>query len=239
MAKSRNTVPYSVITQPQKITPTVATLSNIGDTVVLDVTTVSNVVFHCKGTFTTANSVFEGSVDGGETYFAIQAIRSSSNTIENQTGNLSAVPTYAWEASVNAYTHFRIRQTAIASGAVIWTIAPGTYATEPIPGAQIPNGNVNTIVVGTSSGTASGVASSASSVTIAASSTNRKGMIIHNNSTAILYIRYGTPASIASGGYTAKIAADGYWEMPQTIYTGAITGIWAAANGYANVTSMG
>jgi hypothetical protein len=86
------------------------------------------------------NCTFEGSLnsttgaDGN--WFTVQAIRSSVNTIETTTGNLSAAPAYAWELSVNALKYFRIRATAWTSGTQTWTMIPGTYATEPIPGAQ-------------------------------------------------------------------------------------------------------
>jgi len=67
----------------------------------------------------------------------VQAIRSNANTIETATGVLAAAPVYAWELSVNALKYFRIRATAWTSGTQVWTMIPGTYATEPIPGAQV------------------------------------------------------------------------------------------------------
>jgi len=67
----------------------------------------------------------------------VQAIRSNANTIETTSGNLSAAPAYAWELSVNGLKWFRVRATAFTSGTQAWTMLPGTYATEPIPGAQI------------------------------------------------------------------------------------------------------
>jgi hypothetical protein len=101
----------------------------------------SNLMIHCAGTFSTVNVTFEGSlnstngIDGN--WFTVQAIRSNANTIETTTGNLSAAPAYAWELSVNAMKYFRVRATAFTSGTQVWTMIPGTYATEPIPGAQV------------------------------------------------------------------------------------------------------
>ena len=53
------------------------------------------------------------------------------------TGVLAAQPAYAWEASVNALKRFRVRCTARTSGTQSWRFVQGTYATEPIPAAQI------------------------------------------------------------------------------------------------------
>lgn len=64
-------------------------------------------------------------------------MRTNANTIETSTGSLSAAPAYAWELSVNALTHMRIRATAFTSGTQVWTCLPGAYATEPIPAAQV------------------------------------------------------------------------------------------------------
>lgn len=73
------------------------------------------------------------------------------------------------------------------------------------------------------------VAAAAASTAIAAANANRKGMILTNNSTADVTMAYG--ASVTTALFTFKIPAGGYWEMPKPIYTGAISGIWASANG--------
>lgn len=93
----------------------------------------------CTGTFAGVNCTFEGSLEasGDTNWFAVQAVRSNANTIELTTGALSAQPAYAWEASVNALKRFRVRCTARTSGTQSWRFVQGTYATEPIPAAQI------------------------------------------------------------------------------------------------------
>lgn len=110
-----------------------------GGTVAGDVSRCSNVMIFCTGTFSTVNCTFEGSLEssGDTNWFGVQAIRSNANTIETTTGNLSAQPAYAWELSVNALKRFRVRCTARTSGTQSWRFVQGTYATEPIPGAQI------------------------------------------------------------------------------------------------------
>lgn len=87
------------------------------------------------------------------------------------------------------------------------------------------------------SATLSAVADSASSVTLAAANTARCFFTLVNDSTEILYLKYGATASLTS--YTYKIAAGGTWEMPSPIYTGIIDGIWANnAAGSAYITQM-
>ena len=110
-----------------------------GGTVSGDVSRASNVMMFCTGTFSTVNVTFEGSIEatGDTNWFGVQAVRSNANTIETSTGNLSAQPTYGWELSVNALKRVRVRCTARTSGTQSWRFVQGTYATEPIPAAQV------------------------------------------------------------------------------------------------------
>lgn len=121
---------------------------------VADTRKASNVVFHVKNTHATVALtapvgyyVFEASIDSTNgtngAWFGVQAVRSNANTIETSNGSALSVAvgagaTYSWEASVNAYTFFRVRCiTAPSGGTAFWTILRGAYATEPIPAAQI------------------------------------------------------------------------------------------------------
>lgn len=110
-----------------------------GGTVSGDVSRASNVMAFCTGTFAGVNCSFEGSLEatGDTNWFGIQAVRSNANTIETATGALSAQPAYAWELSVNALKRVRVRATARTSGTQSWRFVLGTYATEPIPAAQV------------------------------------------------------------------------------------------------------
>ena len=110
-----------------------------GGTVEGDVSRASNIMAFCTGTFSTVNCTFEGSLEatGASNWFGIQAIRTNANAIETTTGNLSAQPAYGWELSVNALKRVRVRATARTSGTQSWRFVQGTYATEPIPGAQV------------------------------------------------------------------------------------------------------
>lgn len=83
-------------------------------------------------------------------------------------------------------------------------------------------------------GGAANVASSASNTTLIASNSARKGFTIHNDSTAILYVKFGAMASATS--FHVKMAAGDYYESPAGVnYTGIVDGIWASANGNARI----
>lgn len=85
-----------------------------------------------------------------------------------------------------------------------------------------------------STATLANVASSASNVTLFTAA-NANGRAIYNDSTAVLYVKFGATASTTS--YTVQIAANGYYEFPQPVYCGQVDGIWASANGNARLTS--
>jgi hypothetical protein len=79
------------------------------------------------------------------------------------------------------------------------------------------------------------VASSATSVTILAANSNRKGTTIWNDSTANLFIEFGATATTSA--FIAKLSPSGYYETPFR-YTGVISGIWSSANGNALVREL-
>lgn len=87
--------------------------------------------------------------------------------------------------------------------------------------------------------TLSNASDSATSVTLLASNSARKGCWIFNASLQILYVKLGATASIAAGGYNFAIQPGGYWEMPAPLYTGVIDGIWTAnSSEYAQITEI-
>lgn len=91
-------------------------------------------------------------------------------------------------------------------------------------------------VIGTS--TLANVSSSATTVTVLAANALRKGAVIVNDSTQILYLKFGATASATS--YTYKLGGGETLEIPgaNVLYTGIIDGIWASANGNARVTEL-
>jgi len=91
------------------------------------------------------------------------------------------------------------------------------------------------VTVRSITGALANVAASATSVTVLAANTSREGATIWNDSTAILYLKFGATASVTSA--TVKMIADSYFEVPFG-YTGIIDGIWASATGNARVTEI-
>jgi hypothetical protein len=86
-----------------------------------------------------------------------------------------------------------------------------------------------------STATEANVASSATSVQLFAAASDDNMRTIFNDSSAVLYVKFGTTASTSS--FTTQIAAGGYYELPQPLYTGRVDGIWASANGSARLSN--
>lgn len=84
--------------------------------------------------------------------------------------------------------------------------------------------------------TLSNVAASATSVQLLAANASRKGAVIFNDSSAVLYVKFGTTASTTS--FTYYVPASAHLELPSTTYTGGMDGIWASATGNARVTEL-
>jgi hypothetical protein len=87
-----------------------------------------------------------------------------------------------------------------------------------------------------SSGTTTTVAASTTSVALLPANNSRKGLSIYNNSSvATLYINFGATASTTA--FAEKISPNTLWEMPGQ-YLGAVSGIWSAASGSAQITEF-
>lgn len=70
------------------------------------------------------------------------------------------------------------------------------------------------------------LASAATSAQLLGANTARTGLLLTNTDANSVYVYYGTTAT--STKFSVIIPANGYWEMPQPIYTGRIDAIWAA-----------
>lgn len=86
-------------------------------------------------------------------------------------------------------------------------------------------------------GTQTSVASSASDVTILASNAARKGAIIYNDSTSVLYVLLSNATSSTSA-YSLQISSQGNLTLSYGEYSGIIKGIWTLSNGFARVTEL-
>lgn len=219
-----------VASKPASYAATTGNVTSATSTVFINTERFSNLMIHCTGTFSTVNCTFEGSLNSTNgtdgNWFTVQAIRSSANTIETTTGNLSAAPAYAWELSVNALKYFRVRATAWTSGTQVWTMVPGTYATEPIPGAQIsgtqPVSGTVTANQGTlTAPTASNVNSAASTnaTVVKASAGTLYNVTVSNTGAAARYVKFYNKATAPTVGtdtpvFTIQVAAGATLSIP-------------------------
>src|SRR5260221_469339 len=80
------------------------------------------------------------------------------------------------------------------------------------------------------------ITSAAADTSLLAANANKKGTLFFNDSTAILYLLYGTGAA-STTNYSVQIPAKGYFEDPFH-YTGGFHGIWSAANGFVYCTEV-
>jgi hypothetical protein len=99
------------------------------------------------------------------------------------------------------------------------------------------NGALMVQMVPSTTATLANVAGATASTTLQAANTARFGLQIVNDSTAVLYVKFG--AAAASTSYTVQLQAGESWVMPPAYrYTGIVTGIWDSATGNARVTEM-
>ncbi len=89
---------------------------------------------------------------------------------------------------------------------------------------------------GAATATLANVSSSATNVTLQASNSSRRGLSIFNDSSDILYVKFGATASSTS--FTVKMLPGSYYEMPTPVYTGIVDGIWSVATGSARMTEI-
>ena len=89
------------------------------------------------------------------------------------------------------------------------------------------------------------VAAAVADTVLLVANKGRKIATIYNDSTALLYLKFGSGASTTS--FTVRLASQAYYEVPNGMgnpggtsrpYNGAINGYWAAANGNARVTEV-
>lgn len=81
------------------------------------------------------------------------------------------------------------------------------------------------------------VAASATAVTLLAANSRRVSFIVFNDSSAILYVKFGSGATATD--YSVKLTAGQMYEPPaNAVYIGLITGVWASATGDARLTEL-
>lgn len=224
-----------------------------------------SVSFEVSGTWTgTLQS--EVSVDGGTTwvphgvhqfgspnfvvvftanFIASLNMAAKTNFRLRATAAVTGTATVRIVASVNASTIYvansikLVDSTASANPAQATIKAASTAALTTDTALVVAVSPNNVLAINqTSSGTSAvtSVASSITSVSLLAVNNSRRMATFYNDSTAVLYLKLGATASTTS--YTVQLVAGAYYELPWKAYTGAIDGIWAAANGNVRITEL-
>lgn len=85
--------------------------------------------------------------------------------------------------------------------------------------------------------TLSNVSAATSSTALLSADATRIAVTIWNDSTSVMYLSYGSGTASATA-CSVKIAADGYYEVPDGCAALQMKGIWAAANGAARITAV-
>ena len=81
------------------------------------------------------------------------------------------------------------------------------------------------------------VEASTSSVTLSSPNFHRGGFIIHNDSMAVLFVKFGSGASDTD--FTHRLDSQGSLEhRTGRVYRGLVTGRWVAEGGAAQVTEL-
>lgn len=91
-----------------------------------------------------------------------------------------------------------------------------------------------TVPTAADNATVSRVAASATVVTIKAANSGRRTLSLYNESSAVLTLKHGATATTTD--YTVLIGANTFYELPQPVYRGILTGLWASATGAVQVT---
>lgn len=97
-----------------------------------------NSLISINGTFGTATAIFEGSDDGGTTWYTVNAARDDLNVIETGYTSLTNT-TRSWQINNSGFDSIRVRSTAVASGTVNVRISS----------SSAPNSSGATVGIGT------------------------------------------------------------------------------------------
>lgn len=114
-------------------------------------------------------------------------------------------------------------------------VTVGDPSTTTVAGVNVSGAlTVGELVAGTAS--RSPVASVVNAVQVLAANPLRRGCIAVNESTATLFVCYGSAGTATD--YTYSVGPGGTWVMDSPPFTGPIFMVWSTANGYARVTEL-
>ncbi len=225
----------NTLLKPANTLTAVTTLGTITNVVHVDDNSGSLTVDN-NGTFPV-----QASIAAAQTLANVTTLGTITNVVhvDDNSGSLTVDNngTFVTQATLAAETTKVIGTVNIAAAqtlATVTTVGAVTAITNALPAGTNALGTVG--ITSSSTATLTNVNSSAASVSLLASTAGRKGAVFFNDSSKILYLKFGATASLTS--YTVQIPALSYFELPLPIYTGAIDGIWAAANGAVRITEL-
>jgi hypothetical protein len=113
---------------------TSGTLSVVADTVVIDCPNDPFAYFTFTGTYTGATVVYEGTADGGVTWASVATYRlDSGGGIPASTTALGSSSTWNFFSVIGAFRRFRIRLSAISTGAISVSLVTSSAGAPPAP----------------------------------------------------------------------------------------------------------
>lgn len=155
------------------------------------------------------------------------AVNKTETTVPGFTGNVNLVATVPVDP---------------VSGAPVAAASLGrapAASSEPVALSNEDFTRLGLVALGGATATVASVPSATGATTLKSANPNRVGLIITNDSTAILYVLFGTGMPSATN-YTFQMPAKGTtpFDRPISGYTGLVQGAWATANGFAMVTEV-
>lgn len=144
VAISPNNIVTSVNSELPDTTGTITNATQTTPIVATGLAGYDNVLVTISGTYGTATATFQGSDDGGTTWYnTTVATRTDSPVIEGGYTSLTNI-TRAWNINIQGFDSFRVNPSAVASGTVNIRISPESAPTNAGAtvqlGAQLPSG---------------------------------------------------------------------------------------------------
>lgn len=127
-----NTVHVQTMVPCNPLSAVTGNITSNSSTVSVTTTDAAVVGVTISGTYGGVNMTFEGSDDGGTTWYAVQAVRMDSNTAETASGALTNT-SRAWRLNCFTFNAVRVRATAWTSGTAVIDLTPSPYAVEVAP----------------------------------------------------------------------------------------------------------
>lgn len=203
----------------------------------VDVAEAGNVTFTIKSTapavpYTGAPVVMFEQSDDGTSWSPLLVVRSDTGvpaaTHVLPAGALNGALMFDSALEGVNYVRARLTTGSTANGITV-AIQPGGLSFSPLVSAF-------TTPLPAATSAVTSVTAAASDTSLLSANALRKGASVFNDSTATLYLSLAATAA-STTAFTIKLAAGAYYEIPFA-YSGAVRGIWSAANGAARVTEM-